>query len=117
VIKKLDSSTTGTYRVDTSHGTHYILDMDKKIGTRVRAEGRGELWADGDPWVFDAVFCKPVIEGVVTDSLSRYKPFGWAGGMGHHYFFPDWIDQATGLVGWHCSECETKSKEKNDLSM
>jgi len=60
---------------------------------------------------------RPVIEGVVTDSLSRYKPFGWAGGMGHHYFFPDWIDQATGLVGWHCSECETKSKEKNDLSM
>jgi len=58
VIKKLDSSTTGTYRVDTSHGTHYILDMDKKIGTRVRAEGRGELWADGDPWVFDAVFCE-----------------------------------------------------------
>jgi len=54
-ISKCDS---GTYRVTTGHGTFYILDMEKKIGIRVPAEGRGELWADKQRWVFDNVFCK-----------------------------------------------------------
>jgi len=54
----LDDSTTGTYKVRTSHKTFYIIDMDLKEATRYPASGRGALWKDGETWVFDSIFCK-----------------------------------------------------------
>ena len=43
---KITSKDTGKYRVTTSHGTYYVLDLDNGLGMRVPAEGRGELAAD-----------------------------------------------------------------------
>jgi len=80
-IELLDINSTGNYLVETASGTVYLLNMDEKTGTRYPDEDAGELWADGEPWVFDYIFCElknsmmfdiPKGEGEYTWRTSTY---------------------------------------------
>jgi len=48
MIKTLNGLTEGVYKVTTSHGTHYIIDLDNNKGKRVPAADRNEMEADND---------------------------------------------------------------------
>lgn len=45
---KLEPTDKGLYKVYTSHGTYYEIDLDKMEARRVPAADRNELRADGD---------------------------------------------------------------------
>lgn len=44
--------------------------------------------------------------------LSKMKPLGWYSGFGHKFYSKDWVDEVTGKVGYHCSECEKTAIKK-----
>ena len=55
---EITSKDHGMYRVSTSHGTYYVLDMTEMLGKRVPAEGRGRLVADNQWFSIRSIRCK-----------------------------------------------------------
>lgn len=47
-MNTLEDKTEGVYKVETQHGTHYIIDLDNRKGKRVPATDRNEMRADND---------------------------------------------------------------------
>ena len=58
MIDKLDYDNKGTYKVMTSYGTYYIIDMNDRRGKRIPAEGRGKLEADNDWFAIYSIQCE-----------------------------------------------------------
>ncbi len=45
-------------------------------------------------------------------NFSNMKPVGWYSDAGHRFYTNDWVDEKTGLTGYHCAECEKFAIEK-----
>jgi hypothetical protein len=54
----LTMNDTGVWIVETSHGTHYVVDLGMYRAMRVPAEGRGHLLADNDWFTIHNITCK-----------------------------------------------------------
>lgn len=65
-LKELTGDEKGKYKITTSHGTHYIFDMDNHKAMRVPAEGRNAMRADND-WFIVQSF----------DAIEAGKPIHW----------------------------------------
>ena len=57
---EITSKDRGMYRINTSHGTYYVLDLTNihMLGKRIPAEGRGRLVADNEWFRIRSLKCK-----------------------------------------------------------
>lgn len=55
---EITSEDRGMYRVSTSHGTYYVVDMTNMLGKRIPAEGRGRLVADNQWFGIRGIACE-----------------------------------------------------------
>lgn len=73
-------------KVTTSHGTYYLIDHENNRAKRVKAEGRGDMYGDGE-W-FDYASVNALVDNFVDGEVEIGKPMSFVLTGPRNY---DWI--------------------------
>lgn len=74
----LKISDGGCWKVTTSHGTHYVIDLDHGRGKRMPAEHRGRMYVDNKWFGIRDINC--VVGNKMIIDLEYYdseRPYPW----------------------------------------